>query len=391
MNILFLSMTFPDAISPERGTYNIELCEALARQHRVEVIAPRSWHEWLQARRRGGRGYSASAKARSAGLSVAYPVYWYVPKLKPQMLGAAMWQSIRRGVQRLGRSFRPDVVISYWAFPDGAAGQRIAEHFGVPSIVIAGGSDVLLLPKEPGRGPAVEAVLRQSSMVVTVSEGLRRATIALGARPERVKTILQGVDPSIFHPGAKADARRALGLPQDAEILLWVGRMVGVKNLDFLLAAMGPLVARRPRLKLFLLGDGEVRPGLERRAAVLGIAGSAKFVGPRGHDVLPDWYRAADVTVLTSHSEGLPNVLRESLACGTPFVATDVGNIREIAEPAFSRLVPAGDEARFGAAVEEMLRPQFHDAAQHYEARTWTACARDFTSLIDDLCQKKAA
>lgn len=390
MNILFLSVTFPDAVNSVRGTFNIDLCAALAREHSVRVIAPRSWHEWLKVKR-SGRTYGPSAEARAHGLEVDYPVFWYMPKVQPQNMDAAMWRSLRRSMQQFPASFRPDVVISYWAFPDGAAGIRLGEHYGVPSVMIAGGSDVLLLPNDAARGPAVKAVLRQSSMVVTVSEGLRRAAIELGARPERVRTIQQGVDPLLFKPGDKATARRALGLPVDAEILLWVGRMVAVKNLPLLLSAVHSVAARRPRLRLYLVGDGELRGMLQARVAELDLGHVVSFAGAQGHDQLPDWFRATDLTVLSSHSEGLPNVLRESLACGSRFVATNVGDIREIAEPAHAALAPPGDVTAFAAAIEDMLEKAGQAAQLKYTARTWARTARDFTSLIEELSRSKAA
>ena len=78
-------------------------------------------------------------------------------------------------------------------------------------------------------------------------------------------------------------------------------------------------------------------------------------MGPKLHDELPDWYRAADLTVLPSRSEGLPNVLRESLACGTPFVASDVGGICEIGDETCSILVPPEDPEALAEAIEQGL------------------------------------
>ena len=143
MKILFVSMTFPDDLSPERGTYNLELCLALAEKHQVQVIAPRSWHEWL-----GGKGlagsFRCSAETVSHCLPAHFPLYYYFPRFWPQMIGTAFWWSIRSTVRRIAKTFRPDVVISYWAFPDGAGALSAAMYFGVPSLVIVGGSDVLL-------------------------------------------------------------------------------------------------------------------------------------------------------------------------------------------------------------------------------------------------------
>lgn len=390
MNILFLSLTFPDSISPERGTYNLELCSALARQHHVKVLAPRSWHEWF-AIRRAGRRYHPCDATQARGLSVSFPVYWYVPRIKPQMLGQAIWLSIRSEVMRITEGFRPDAVISYWAYPDGDGGLAIARHFEIPSIVIAGGSDVLLLPNEPGRGPAVRRVLTQSRIVTTVSDGLRAATIALGVPDDKVRTIRQGVNPQLFQPGSKAQSRRLLGLHADAKVLVWVGRMVPVKNLDLLVDAMRIALEACPDIVLHLVGDGPSRTALKARVASEGLVDSIRFEGPIGHDRLPDWYRAADAVVLSSASEGLPNVLRESLACGTPFVATDVGDIREIARPEFARLVASGDAPAMAEAIGEILKPQYGHAARTHNPRDWDACAREFSELLDEIVVKRLA
>jgi glycosyltransferase involved in cell wall biosynthesis len=102
------------------------------------------------------------------------------------------------------------------------------------------------------------------------------------------------------------------------------------------------------------------------------------------HDALPDWYRAADVTVLSSWSEGLPNVLRESLACGTPFVSTDVGSVREIAVAGWSRLADAGDPVGLADAIGTMLSGNVRTVAETYRARTWEECARQTASVLQN-------
>ena len=384
MNILFLSLTFPDRLSPERGTYNLGLCAALARQHRVHVIAPRSWYEWLSTIRAGG-AYRPSPDTEASGVTVDFPAYWYLPKVMPEARGYALWRSTRGAANRCARRVRPDVVVSYWAFPDADAGLRLARQFNIPSIVIVGGSDVRLLPKDQAHSRAVRQVLNQSSIVATVSDGLRRESIALGVAPERARTIRQGVDPAVFSVGDRQAARRAIGLGSDEEMLLWVGRMVPVKNLDLLISAVASLRTDRPRLRLHLIGDGDNRGPLQSRVDAEGLADAIRFEGPIAHDGLAQWYRAADMTVLSSNSEGLPNVLRESLACGTPFVATDVGDISEIATPELAKLVPAANTAAFARAIVDVLDQSYKRGAEAYVARTWSDAAADFVSLIEEL------
>jgi glycosyltransferase involved in cell wall biosynthesis len=190
--------------------------------------------------------------------------------------------------------------------------------------------------------------------VLAVGSALREQVIEMGVPAPRVHVFEQGVDLSLFNPGDRGAARRRMGLHLDDRILLWVGRMVEVKALDVLIAAAARLRARRVAFQLYLVGEG---PHLERVRSWIRDAGGddvMHVVGPVEHAKLPDWYRAADLTVLASHSEGVPNVLLESLACGTPFVATSVGGIPELVrEP--SEIVPPGDPEALAGALHRRL------------------------------------
>ena len=387
MNLLFYSTVFPDADHPSRGTYNAELCDALSRDRQVRVIAPREWPSVLSARV-SRREFVAPDAMDGLGIMASYPTYWYPPKLFRERYGDYLWRSSRRTVQRLAQSFRPDGVLSYWAHPDGEAALRAASEFGVPAAVIVGGSDVLLLPKCPRRGNRVRQVLEQSDAVVTVSDGLRDAVVALGVDPHRVHTVYQGVNPSIFHSSEREAARarlteRLTATNPQTPILLWVGRIVPVKRLDVLIEACAILRRTGREFSLVLAGGGPLRASVERQTSDAGLIDSVHFLGAQPPESLGDWYRAADCTVISSDSEGLPNVLRESLACGTPFVATDVGSIREIAEEPFSVLSPAGDPGELAKSIAAVLDGAHQQAAERYQARTWNDAADDVLTVFD--------
>ncbi len=385
MNILFISLTFPDDRSPAKGTYNAALCRELARDHQVHVISPRLFTEVIPARIRGRRTRIPPA-LEEAGLTAEYPTFWYTPKFRQHCYGDQMWRSVRSTVLRAIRDFRPDAVLSYWAHPEGEVGVRTARIAGVPAAVIVGGTDVLILPNLPRRGERVRDVLIQSDAVITVSEGLREAVIKLNVSGDRVKTIYQGIDADRFNTDkTREQCRRELGLAADELHLLWVGRIVPIKALPVLLDAAVRLRDLGHRFQLHLLGDGPERPRLERQSAEQGLSGFVQFHGAVGHDRLADWYRAADVTVLSSISEGLPNVLRESLACGTPFVTTEVGSVREIADPSYSVVVPVNDSAALALGLQTALAPEYRENAARYKARTWQECAAETATLLTEL------
>lgn len=385
MRILFISTTFPDADAPTRGTYNTALCRALQERHQVHVVSPRFFQE-VHHPFRARKKFRIPADLQQLGITVDYPTSWYTPRILQQHYGDQMWWSVRNTVEKAIYEHRPDAVLSYWAHPDGAVGLRAAEIAGVPAAVIVGGTDVLILPKSRQRGSKVREVLHHSHAVISVSEGLRTTACDLGVAPDRVHTIYQGIDEHVFHTRrSREESRQQLGLPDNFVHLVWVGRMVPVKALPMLLNAAAQLRASQLKFKLHLLGDGPLKESLQHQSAQLGLDSFVHFHGAVGHQRIPDWYRAADLTVLSSDSEGLPNVLRESLACGTPFVSTDVGSLGEIARPEFSRLTPAGNPVAFAEAVQSLLTPEARQAAAAYRARTWTDCADDVGTLLETL------
>ncbi len=389
MRILFLSSIFPHGTARVTGTFNLQRCRALAAEHEFCVVAPRSFLDVWRTRHQNA--VEDRWVPETYGLDVSYPTYFYTPGFARAEYGEMMWWSLRGHLRRVVDRFRPDVVVSYWAHPDGEVALRVAQPLGIPSVVIVGGSDVLLLPKDRRRRPKIERVLRETSAVVTVSEGLRQTVIQLGADPQRVVVNYQGVDDQLFSDGDALAARQRLSLPNDRRLLLWIGRMVDVKGLDLLIAAFQVAHQRDPRLMLMLVGNGPLKKSLQADVHRRGLTEHVLFAGPKTQEQLPDWYRASDLFVLSSWSEGLPNVLRESLACGRPFVSTDVGSVREIADskgqPPFAELVTTRDATDFANAIAHAIKPEYLAAARIAPARSWRETARGKIALLERLLQ----
>jgi glycosyltransferase involved in cell wall biosynthesis len=122
-----------------------------------------------------------------------------------------------------------------------------------------------------------------------------------------------------------------MGLNVDSPLVLFVGNLLPVKNPHLLLQAFAQLP---PNARLVLAGKGPMRAELETAATALGIAARTTFLGPQTSAQIGAWMRAADLLCMTSHNEGLPNVVLEARACGLPVVATNVGGIHEIIDDA---------------------------------------------------------
>jgi glycosyltransferase involved in cell wall biosynthesis len=390
MRLLFITDNFPNPCEPTRGVFNLELARALACRHQVRVVSAVSWlREWQLAR--AGRRLPAGRTAVLDGVEVHCPRYYYTPKVLRNWYGSFLWHSVRRTVERLIGEERPDVVVGYWAHPDGEVAVRAARRAGVPAVVMVGGSDVLLLAQDPGRRRAILRVLHNADAVVATSQDLRANLLRQGLPADRVHVVYRGVDGEQFSPGDKGEARRRLGMAAEGLVLLGVGRLVPVKGFDVLLAACGRLREQGLPFRLYLVGDGPCRGALEQQARALGLADAVLFAGTVPHQALADWYRAADLTVLPSRSEGVPNVLRESLGCGTPFVASRVGGIAELPLTAASRLVRPDDAQALAEAIADTAAAKSSRPARPEPAPSWAESAAALLNVIRPLLSPSAA
>lgn len=349
MKVLFFSNEFPGPHDPNRAVFNLRMCEAIARRHEVTVVAPVPWTDLFR-----GKGRRPVHHAYSS-IEATYPVYYFVPKLLSHLRGVLMWLSVARTLRAVVRRWRPDVVLAYWTFPDGEVAGRIAREIGVPVVQIVGGSDILLARRTGRRWAHVRQVLGAADHVLTIGRDLADRLVEVGVPNERVTSVYRPVRRELFSPGGRSEARARLYLPAESPIALWVGRFVEVKGLKTLVEALGLLRRVCPCLLLCLVGDGPQLPEIREAVSARQLSDVVRFVGPVPNTELVHWYRAANVTVLPSLSEGIPNVLLESITCGTPFVASRVGGIPEIADPHLDSLVPPGVPEALAAALAEHL------------------------------------
>lgn len=379
MKLLFLSNVHPHPLAPGKGTFNGALVRALGQQHDVHVVCPVSWIDRL----RGGKTVLPTTPILlQPTVTASYPTFWYPPKLLRSQYDRFLEWSIRSRVERDLRAFRPDAVLSYWAHPDGAVALRMAHRLGVPAISMVGGSDVLLIGKQGARRAAILHTLVKSDAVIAVSTDIAQQIIADGVTADRVFVVRRGVDENLFYPGDKNAARRKLGLPLEAQILVGVGRLVPVKDWPTLVAACGHLAQQGRGVRCYILGDGPGRSALEQQITNLGLQGQVELRGAQPQADLGDWYRAADLVVLPSLSEGIPNVLLEAMACGTAFVASNVGGIPEIADSIIDRLVPAGEPQQLAAAIQTRLETEPSQNRQRVKPLSWRASAEQVTNII---------
>jgi D-inositol-3-phosphate glycosyltransferase len=234
-----------------------------------------------------------------------------------------------------------------------------------------------------------EVVAAADRLVANTTEEARQLIDLYGADRSRVMTVHPGVDLSVFCPGDQLEARRRLGLPADATVVLFAGRMQPLKGPDILLHAVARMVRDDPelarRLSVVFVGGpsglGRNHPDMVTElAGRLGISDVVRLEPPCPQSELADWYRAATVVTVPSHSESFGLVALEAQACGTPVVAAAVGGLRTAVRDGESGvLIDSHDPADYArvlrrlAAAPPALARMSAGALRHASAFGWTA------------------
>jgi glycosyltransferase involved in cell wall biosynthesis len=204
--------------------------------------------------------------------------------------------------------------------------------------------------------PIDKRVLRRFSKVIAVSEQLRQDLLGAGLSPDRVVTLLNGIDHRMFRRdfSREPSIRARLGLRSQDVVLGAVGRLEPQKRFDILLDAFAQLSKSRPDLRLLIAGEGGLRDALQSQAARLGIEDTCRLLGLRSD--IADLHHAFQLFVQSSDYEGTPNAVLEAMAMETPIVATGAGGTAEIARPGIEALiVPPSDTSALIAGIEQAL------------------------------------
>jgi glycosyltransferase involved in cell wall biosynthesis len=356
MRILTLTNLYPNPFQPHRASFNRNHLRLLAKQHAVRVLAPIAWtDEWI-ARCRGGAALPPGRRRTFDDIVVEHPRYLFPPRMLRGWYGHFYRWSVRRAFRQAVQEFHPDLVYAPWAYPDGWAAVELGHQAGLPVVIKVHGSDVLLLSRYPRRRRGTVEALRRADRIVAVSQDLADRMIDLGVEPNRIEVVYDGIDHRVFYPGPQAQARARLDLAPGEPIVLFIGNLIALKGVEVLLEVCSRLMAQGMRFTCHLIGQGPLRPRLERAIRHKGLEDRIRLHGARPNEQLADWYRAANVFVLPSYSEGVPTVLLEAVACETPFVASRVGGIPEIAELGVSRLVAACDVTQLAEALADFLK-----------------------------------
>lgn len=331
MKILTFTTLYPNAAQPNHGVFVENRLRHLkaSRQVELRVLAPVPW--FPSAHPRFGKYASfAGVPAHEVrhGIEIAHPRFPQLPKIgmniAPFLLAAAMRPVVRR-ILRSGDDF--DLIDAHYFYPDGVAAAMLGRLFNKPVVITARGSDISLLPQFPAPRRLIRWAADRSAGLITVCQALKNAMLELGIDGERIVALRNGVDLDAFHPVEREQHRQRLGLGQQFTLLA-VGQLAAHKGQALIIEALPAL----PDVRLLIAGSGPDRDSMEALARRLGVQDRVTFLGAVAHAELKYCYGAADALVLASSREGWANVLLESMACGTPVIASNVWGTPEVVD-----------------------------------------------------------
>jgi D-inositol-3-phosphate glycosyltransferase len=284
----------------------------------------------------------------------------------------------------------------YWL--SGQVGAVAKERWGVPlvqSMHTLGKVKNAALAAGDAPEPSIrlrgesEVVASADRLVANTDDEAQQLIGHYDADPGRVTTINPGVDLSIFRPGSQLQARQQLGLPADAVVLMFAGRVQPLKAPDVVLHTAAQLIrddaSLARRLTVVFVGGpsgtGRADPdGLIQLAARLGLTGRVRLEPPCPQPELAQWYRAATLVMVPSYSESFGLVAMEAQACGTPVVAAAVGGLRTAVRHGLSGvLIDSHDPGHYARAVRDLLASPGtltrlrHGAREHASKFGWSA------------------
>ncbi len=387
MNILTLSTTFPNPAEPAFGIFVRARMERAGALANVRVVAPVAWIDYSRAS--GALFRPRPPEQRRDGTLAVYHPAWFYPPLGGALNAAFLFARCLRLARRLDREARIDVIDAHFGHPDGVAAALLGAALNRPFVVTLRGNETMHA-SYAFRRKAISWALRRAAGVITVSAPLREFALSLGAAPDRVAVIPNGVDTSIFYPRPRSRPKGG------AKVILSAGYLIERKGHHHLIRAAKRLRERGVRCEVWIAGgpgrEGQFEERLRGLTAELDLVDAVQFLGAVPPSRLGELMSEADVFCLASSREGWPNVVNEALACGTPVVATRIGGVPELVpSPEYGIIVEPGDQQGLEAALEAALSREWNREAiaRWGQSRSWDNVAREVVAFLEQAIKRR--
>jgi teichuronic acid biosynthesis glycosyltransferase TuaC len=388
LSILSVATVYPNPSEPGLGLFVQARLLGLSKLANLQVLAPVPVLDYRRLAKRLPPKQAIPPARRDGSIVTYHPRWLYPPGGTPLNIICLAMRLLWPALQ-LRRDSGFEVLDAHFGYPDGVAAALLSKLLARPFVVTFRGNEIKF-GSSAFRLRCMEFAVKHAARVICVSEELRRFAISIGAHPDRVKTISNGIDVRTFYPRDRAATRGLRGVPVEKKVVLSAGELVERKGHHLAVIALENLRRENIDAELWIAGAiGRDGPGYEGvlRGLIgrLGLDNQVRLVGQVSPGQLAELMSASDVLCLASNLEGCPNVVNEAFGCGTPVVATSVGAIPEmIPSDRYGFKVPVGDQAALNSALAMALTTCWDRGAiaAWAQMRSWDTVAREVLEEI---------
>lgn len=386
---LLFSTLFPSAVRPVHGIFVETRLRELLKCGEVEtkVVAPVPWFPFKHKRFGEYAKFAATPKFETRNeIDIWHPRYFLPPKIgmniAPHTIARAALPLIKK-IIRAGFDF--DLIDAHYYYPDGVAASILAKQLDKPFVVTARGTDLNLIPEFDYPKKLILQTADAAKVSIGVCKALMDTLADMGADPHKLRVFRNGVDLDKFRPTPPSVARARLKL-ENRTILLSVGHLVERKGHHIAIEAMASLPED---VVLIIAGSGPERQSLESLARNFSVDQRVLFAGQIANSELKWWYSAADALILCSSREGWANVLLESLACGTPVIATNIWGTPEVIQTTTAgQLMTERSPLALVSAYNRLMAeyPEREAVRTYAEQFSWQETSNRQIALFREIC-----
>ncbi|PHS17565.1 MAG: hypothetical protein COA86_09770 [Kangiella sp.] len=356
-SIVLISNLYPNNCETTKGLFIKQLADSLSNLCELTVVSPIPFHPLDLIRKP-----AIVKKEIIDGITVLHPRYIVIPKVLRSLIGYFFYKGIFSTVKQLQQQGKADIISAHWIYPDGYGAYLVAKKLQIPFSIHALGCDINDYTKYRIRRILIIDALNSSNINIVKSHALKDKITSLGVDSTKTVVIHNGVDQNKFCRKEHDEARKEIESYSDkitfnaqTKYCLFIGNFQIEKGLNYLLDAFNKI--KDEKIHLVVIGAGPLQNKIESQVDNLNLEKHVTFLGKVEHKLIPQYMSACDLLCLPSLREGCPNVVLESLSCGTPVVASNVGAVPDIiSKDEFGVIVPACDALALSKGIIKGLK-----------------------------------
>jgi len=381
MNILTITTLYPNQKQFRHGVFIETRLRHLVETGEIKarVVAPVPWFPFKGNMFKQYAVYADVPKFENRhGIDIYHSRYLVIPKIGMLLTPFFMAISLYFQLKQLNKQEKIDLIDAHYFFPDGVAVALVNKLLKIPFIISARGTDINLIPEYKIPRKMILWAAKQAQASVTVCKALKDSMVEMGAEEKKIYVYRNGVDLELFRLLDKQQCREKYQL--NKKTLVSVGHLIERKGHHLVIEAMQFL----PDYQLLIVGGGEEEKSLKALVETLSLTKQVSFLGEKKQQDLTEIYNAADAMVLASSREGWANVLLESMACGTPVVATDIWGTPEVVQNLDAGVLVKRTSKEISEGVKVLFNnyPKRDDTRKYAEQFSWDSTTKGLIKLF---------